>query len=238
MRRWARWCGPTLCVLVVGRGDVATYLSRPMAAETRASIRAALEGFYRWAIDSGLRRQRSPFAGMAAVSRPMGAPRPAPDWVVAEGLAFADERTAAAIILARFAGLRAAEIAAVSPDDVTVDGRLQVRGKGDRVRLIPLHPQVEAVMTHSSGYVFASPFGGHWVAGTITHRVSAALPGPWTCHSLRHAFATECYRASGHDLRLVQQLLGHSSPRTTARYVLVDEDSARSIVTGLELIAQ
>jgi len=65
--------------------------------------------------------------------------------------------------------------------------------------------------------------------------VSRALPNGWTCHSLRHAFATEVYRESGNDLRLVQELLGHASPRTTARYVLVDDDAARTVVRGLKL---
>lgn len=206
-----------------------------MGAETRASQRSALAAYYDWLLDTGRRTERSPLRGMPAVRRPMGVPRPCPDSVVVEGLAFADTATQRAIILARFAGLRAGEIAAVSAGDVTDDERLRVYGKGGRVRLVPLHPQVRQMLTEVDGWVFPSAFGGHWAPGTITHRVSRALRGGWTCHSLRHAFATEVYRESGCDLRLVQELLGHSSPRTTARYVLVDDDRGRTVVSGLSL---
>lgn len=235
LREFARWMGVEGSAVHAARAEVARYLARPMCAETRASKRAALSGFFEWAIETGRRSTRSPFVGVAAVRRPLGVPRPCPDLVVTEGLAFADAATSHAIILARFAGLRAAEVAAVSGRDITVDGRLQVLGKGSRARLIPLHPQVQTVLAGVDGWVFPSVYGGHWRAGTITKRVSRALPGGWTAHSLRHAFATEVYRESGHDLRLVQQLLGHSSPGTTARYVLVDDDLARSVVSSLSL---
>jgi integrase len=39
------------------------------------------------------------------------------------------------------------------------------------------------------------------------------------CHSLRKSFAHGVYAASGNDLVLVQQLLAHSSPQTSARYL-------------------
>jgi integrase len=45
-------------------------------------------------------------------------------------------------------------------------------------------------------------------------------------HALRHTAATLAYRYS-HDLRAVQDLLGHSAPRTTARYARV-VDMART----------
>ena len=43
-----------------------------------------------------------------------------------------------------------------------------------------------------------------------------------TMHTLRHAFATKVYRASK-DLRLTQELMGHSSPQTTAVYAAADQ---------------
>lgn len=234
---FARWIGTERCVIDAGRADIAPWLAQPMSAETRASKRAALSGFFDWLIDTGQRQAGSPFRGVPSVARPVGIPRPAPDWVVADALAAADPLTRRAIILGRFAGLRAAEIAAVAVEDVTIDLRLRVRGKGAKERVLPIHPQVGEVLAQvPAGWVFPSVFGGHWRAGTLTKHISAVMPGQWTAHSLRHAFATEVYRESGHDLRLVQQLLGHTSPRTTARYVLVDDDRARAVVAGLSLV--
>lgn len=43
------------------------------------------------------------------------------------------------------------------------------------------------------------------------------------CHSTRKTFAHGVYAASGHDLVMTQQLLGHSSPATSARYLRRDE---------------
>jgi integrase/recombinase XerD len=37
-------------------------------------------------------------------------------------------------------------------------------------------------------------------------------------HSLRHTYATNLYKASGYNLRLVQKQLGHSSITTTSVY--------------------
>ncbi|HIF24358.1 MAG TPA: hypothetical protein EYQ27_21225, partial [Gemmatimonadetes bacterium] len=40
-------------------------------------------------------------------------------------------------------------------------------------------------------------------------------------HSLRHRAGTVVYEGTGHDLRVAQEFLGHSSPEMTARYVHV-----------------
>ena len=49
----------------------------------------------------------------------------------------------------------------------------------------------------------------------------AGLLPRYSIHSLRHTYATVLYKASGYNLRLVQQQLGHSSPNTTAVYASV-----------------
>jgi site-specific recombinase XerD len=51
-------------------------------------------------------------------------------------------------------------------------------------------------------------------------------------HTLRHRFATKAYQGS-HDLRAVQELLGHSSPQTTQRYTLVETDALNAAVLSV-----
>jgi site-specific recombinase XerD len=56
----------------------------------------------------------------------------------------------------------------------------------------------------------------------------------WNPHSLRHAAATVAYEGT-HDLRAVQELLGHSSLATTERYLHVRVDQVRAAVNATRL---
>ena len=56
-------------------------------------------------------------------------------------------------------------------------------------------------------------------------------------HSLRHSFATHLLEG-GIDLRYIQELLGHSSSKTTEIYTHVTQKSIQNIVSTLDVIAR
>ena len=202
--------------------DLATFLAVPTwAPETRHSARAALRSFYSWAELTG-RLEKDPSMRLPRVPVPSGAPRPAPTDILALALERADARGRLMVLLAAHAGLRRGEIAQVHRRDV-VDGMLRVRGKGGKVRVVPLSQQLaEAIALSPEGYLFPGQENGHLSAGHVGKVLSRLLGPGWTAHTLRHRFATRGYAAE-RDLLAMQKLLGHAKPETTARYAAVPE---------------
>lgn len=116
---------------------------------------------------------------------------------------------------------------------------VQVRGKGNRDRAVPLPDAILAMLrslwlTHRSAiWLFPAPtrHGTRWAiahdAGAVTrsslqsafHRavVKSGIHKAAHVHTLRHSWATHLLE-DGVPLRAIQSYLGHSSPRTTALY--------------------
>lgn len=215
-------CG--LSPLACTRWDVIRFLSRYEDPETRSAYRSAVRGFQSWLMAAGY-RDDDPSVRIPTIRLPEGDPHPIPDDVLLAAMAEATPRIRSMLVLGRFAGLRAAEIAAASRDYLLhrpTGPVVRLQGKGGRWRELPAHPEVVRVLA-GPGWVF--PHGaGHIQGDTVSRELSGVLD-PWTAHSLRHAFATEAYRRT-RDLRLVQGWLGHASPLTTVRYIEAEQDWA------------
>lgn len=237
---------------------VAWLANDEWGSETKKSARASVAGFYRWAVDSDriADERRNPARKLPPVNVEVALPRPAPDRVLQQAIWFANDRDKMILMLAGYGGLRRAEIARVHPDDFAWgDGDLLVHGKGRKERRVPIHPdlakavlselELRAAGQHGTGFRYWSGCtpggylfpgkGGHLTADTVGRILEQLLAGPWTGHTLRHRFATKAYEPE-RDLRAVQELLGHSKPETTARYVQTPKDAKRAAVmaAGLE----
>lgn len=137
-------------------------------------------------------------------------------------------------------GLRCSEALDLRLRDVSFDAaQLRAKGKGRKVRLVPIGvPALEALKRYvnegrgrlvsgetDEDYVFLSrngrPLSSSDVQRRLTRYLAAAgAPFGTSPHTLRHSFATHLLEG-GADLRVIQELLGHSSLRTTQVYAHV-----------------
>ena len=137
-------------------------------------------------------------------------------------------------------GLRVSEVTALSTSDLALDaGRVQVRGKGDKERIVPLgRAALEALETYlnegrphlarissarkgnsarvDSARMFLSLRGMPLTRQWVWHLVKLAN-GKASPHTLRHSCATHMVE-HGANLRSVQLLLGHADISTTQVY--------------------
>lgn len=219
-------------VLTATPVQIQNYLGQPhRGPEARKSVLATLRGFYRWAVDRDY-IDRDPTRLARSVSVPAGVPKPCPEHVLVAALARADATTRLMLLLGAYAGLRRNEIATLHASHV-MGASLRVTGKGNKTRRVPIHPLLAGIVGFDA-WAIPSPIrpGRHASPDYVASQVEAALGGGWTTHSLRHRFATQAYRAT-RDIRAVQMLLGHTSPTTTARYVLVNEDALTAAVLAV-----
>ena len=144
-------------------------------------------------------------------------------------------------------GIRVSELCGLDIDDVDTRLRLvRVLGKGNKQRTVPFGvPAAEALhawltdgrpalVTAESGPALLLGLRGRRLdvrqARTVVHQTVAAVGGAPDMgpHGLRHSAATHLLEG-GADLRVVQELLGHSSLATTQLYTHVAVSRLRAV---------
>ena len=140
-------------------------------------------------------------------------------------------------------GMRVSELVNLRLSNIYVDEQyLQVIGKGDKERWVPINERALSLMltyihnvrSHISPkpgedkYVFLNRRGAHMTRQMVFIFLKnaveeAGIRKSVSPHSLRHSFATELVE-NGADLRAVQEMLGHESIITTEIYTHLDRN--------------
>lgn len=224
-----------------GTWDVESEMIRDfLAVFTGHTLRTYYDHFhalYTWLTTTD-RLCASPLTGIKRPPTPKPRPRPLSRDDARRALLTASGDLRAYLLLGRFAGLRAHEIAKFAGEDIDADA-LYVFGKGGQAAIIPTHPALWELAQNypRSGYWFPSPraAAGHVSAHSVTMRVSrhfARLGIDGSSHRNRHLYGTELLR-SGANLRVVQELMRHADLTTTVRYLGVDQEEKAEAIRRL-----
>ena len=225
---------------------LAQLLDLQRKASSLARMRVSLRRFFAWMVEEELRAD-NPAALLEAVRHEKPLPRglseaeverllAAPDLATPAGL-----RDAAMLELLYACGLRVSELVGLPLSAVFLqEAVLRVRGKGDKVRLVPMGEQAAEMVERYcrearplllegrvSDVLFIAARGGAMNRRTFwklihDYAIAVGIRTAVSPHTLRHAFATHLVN-HGADLRVVQMLLGHSNLSTTQIYTHVAE---------------
>ncbi|MCD6061419.1 MAG: xerC [Moraxellaceae bacterium] len=222
--------------------------SETLDLRSQQRLLSSLRGFYDWLARTGeaafnpargltlkaRRRELPRVLDVDIVQKLLDAPAPAEEpekslWV----------RDRAFMELFYSSGLRLAELAYSRLTDLDLAaGHITVTGKGNKTRRLPLGRKAREALQEwlelrprwanekSETWVFLTPKGGRLYERAIQLRLEhqarrAGIPQHVHPHMLRHSFASHLLESS-HDLRAVQELLGHADISTTQIYTHLD----------------
>lgn len=164
-----------------------------------------------------------------------------------EGDDLADLRDNALLETLYATGARVSEAVGLNVDDVIDTDVVRLTGKGSKQRIVPLGSYAQAAISaylvrarptlsargRATPALFLGMRGARLSRQNVWLIIRAAaekaqLGIEVSPHTLRHSFATHLL-AGGADVRVVQELLGHSSVATTQIYTLVTADALRDV---------
>jgi integrase/recombinase XerD len=228
---------------------------QPLAVSSAARALAAVRGMHAFARTRGLTHD-DPAHDVTPPSTPMRLPKAVPLENVERLLSgfAADPRSLRDRALLEFlygTGARISEATGLDVDELQLDNDPVVRliGKGDKHRIVPVgsyavaalqeylirgRPALAAAAKRMTvePAVFLNARGGRLTRqgawGILTAAARRAGLDNVSPHTLRHSFATHLLDG-GADIRVVQELLGHSSVTTTQIYTLITVDRLREV---------
>jgi len=231
---------------------LATRTESPLTASSMARMLSSVRGFHRYLLDEGQVR-----VDAAVDAAPPKLPSRLPKAITVEQMAsvlaatdgdgLQQLRDKALLELLYATGARISEAVDLNVDDVIEEDVVRLFGKGGKQRIVPLGSYARAAI--DAYLVRARPtFAARGTAtpalflGVRGQRVSrqnawliiraaaerAKLGIEISPHTFRHSFATHLL-SGGADVRVVQELLGHSSVATTQIYTLVTADTLRDM---------
>ena len=216
----------------VDREDIKAYLAGLIEAgkapRTIAQAKSALMFYYNEVLEKGITGIKTPKIGQQL-------PVFLTQQEVAKLIEAAPSKQSRLMIeLLYSTGLRVSELVKLRYEDVNEDGTLRVKegkGKKERVTVLPKRLMKEL---KGAGPVFGK---GNMTTRNVQAIIKktaerAGINKKVTPHKLRHSFATHLLE-KGTDVRIIQELLGHSNLQTTQIYTHVTKDTIKKVKSPL-----
>jgi len=214
---------------------------------------SALRGFYKFLMLEKIIRE-NPAANLDLPKKQQHLPDVLTAQEIDSLIANADDiktatRLRAMIEIIYASGLRVSELCEL-PLSAVLGDRLQIRGKGNKERIVPIHDEAmdalnkymtirdEFIPGKKGGSVFVFPSRGK--TGHITRMaffkilkkcaiLAGIAPDRVSPHKLRHSFASHLL-SGGANLRAIQMMLGHEDIATTQIYTHIQPDKLKNEV--------
>ena len=226
----------------------------PLAASSLARMLSTVRGFHGFLLEEG-RVDGDAARDLRPPKLPSRLPKAITVDQVAALLAATDGddvaalRDRALLELMYATGARVSEAVGLNVDDVIDTDVVRLTGKGSKQRIVPLGSYAQDAVSaylvrarpvlsakgRATPALFLGMRGARLSRQNVWLIIRAAaerakLDIEISPHTLRHSFATHLL-AGGADVRVVQELLGHSSVATTQIYTLVTADTLRDVYT-------
>ncbi|WP_223694840.1 site-specific tyrosine recombinase XerD [Leifsonia poae] len=227
----------------------------PLTASSLARMLSTVRGFHRFLLDEGVvdedvSRDIKPPKLASRLPKAITIEQVGALLAATDGDDLQSLRDKALLELLYATGARVSEAVDLNVDDVIDDEIVRLTGKGNKQRIVPLgsyaRTAIDAYLVRArpalSARGKATPALFLGMRGARVSRQNAwliiraaaeraHLGVEISPHTLRHSFATHLL-AGGADVRVVQELLGHSSVATTQIYTLVTADTLRDVYTS------